>query len=206
MQIKTIAFASSSAIYGDHGDTLLVENLGPLLPISNYGAMKLASEAIISAAAESFLDQAFIFRFPNVIGTPATHGVMLDFIRRLQKSPDKLVVLGDGTQKKGYLHVEELIDAMLFVANNPREKIEVLNIGSDDDGASVRFIAEETIRLIAPTATVAFGDENRGWVGDVPKFTYSIDKLKNYGWTPKLGSHEAIKKALKQIKIQEMGN
>ena len=111
LNIKTLAFASSSAIYGDLGSQTLSENTGPLLPISNYGAMKLASEAIISAAIESHLKQAFIFRFPNVIGVPATHGVILDFVRKLKKTPNKLEVLGDGTQMKSYLHVEDLIDA-----------------------------------------------------------------------------------------------
>ena len=108
--VKVLAFASSSAIYGDLGEQLLVENIGPLLPISNYGAMKLASEAAISAAAENNLHRAFIFRFPNVIGIPATHGVMLDFVRKLKKTPDNLDVLGNGTQQKGYLHAEDLID------------------------------------------------------------------------------------------------
>lgn len=204
-EIKSIAFASSSAIYGDLGDIPLHENVGPLLPISNYGAMKLASEAAISAAVESFLDQAYIFRFPNVIGTPATHGVMLDFIRKLKESPNRLKVLGDGTQQKSYLHVEELIDAMTFIVNHSNEKLQIFNIGADDQGVTVKFIAEETVKLVSPNAVIEYGDENRGWVGDVPKFTYSIDKLKSLGWSSKLGSEEAIKKVLKQIALQELG-
>jgi UDP-glucose 4-epimerase len=202
--IKTIAFASSSAIYGDLGVGPLFENIGPLLPISNYGAMKLASEAAISAAAESYLDQVYIFRFPNVIGVPATHGVMLDFIKKLKETPDKLKVLGDGTQQKGYLHVEELVDAMLFIVSKPKNKIEIFNIGADDKGVSVRFIAEQTVQLISPYAIIEYGEGNRGWVGDVPKFNFSIDKLKQYGWRSKLRSDQAIKKALRQIAIQEL--
>lgn len=201
--IKCLAFASSSAIYGDHGNVPLVENLGPLLPISNYGAMKLASEAAISAAAESYLSSAFIFRFPNVIGIPATHGVMLDFVRKLKSKPRELDVLGNGSQQKGYLHVEELVDAMLFIRNHSLEKVSVYNIGADDEGVSVKFIAETTVKAVSPQAQIAYGEGNKGWVGDVPKFVYSIDKLKKLGWTPKLGSAQAVLKAIQQIVAQE---
>lgn len=203
MMIPRLAFASSSAIYGDHGDRPLVEDIGPLLPISNYGAMKLASEAAISAAAESFLENIYIFRFPNVIGIPATHGVMLDFVRKLKKTPDTLQVLGNGTQQKVYLHVEELVDAMLFIRNNAKDKVSVFNVGADDEGVTVRFIAEETVRAAAPGAHIAYGEGNKGWVGDVPRFIYSVDKLKQLGWRPKLGSAEAVRKAVAQIVAQE---
>jgi UDP-glucose 4-epimerase len=204
--IKKLAFASSSAIYGDHGITALVENTGPLLPISNYGAMKLASEAAISAAVESFLDQAWIFRFPNVIGVPATHGVMLDFVRKLKQTPDQLRVLGDGNQQKGYLHVEELVDAMLFIHDCATEKRALYNIGADDDGVTVKFIAEETVRAAQPHAHIEYGMGNRGWVGDVPRFKYSIEKLKQLGWFPKLNSAQAVQRAIAQIVAQEKGD
>ncbi|MHB8347766.1 MAG: NAD-dependent epimerase/dehydratase family protein [Acidiferrobacterales bacterium] len=203
MGIAVIAFASSSAIYGDLGQQPLSEDIGPLLPISNYGAMKLASEAAISAAAESYLERAFLFRFPNVIGVPATHGVMLDFVRKLKATPEKLEVLGNGTQQKGYLHVEELIDAMLFIRRQAQEKVALFNIGAEDEGVTVRFIAEETVREASPAARIVYGSGNKGWVGDVPRFVYSIDKLKTLGWKPKLGSAEAVRKAVRQIVEQE---
>lgn len=200
--VPVMAFASSSAIYGDLGCPL-VEDIGPLLPISNYGAMKLASEAAISAACESHLERAFIFRFPNVIGVPATHGVMLDFVRKLAATPRRLDVLGNGTQQKGYLHVEELIDAMLFIRGNADEKVALFNIGAGDEGVTVRFIAEETVRECSPQAQIAYGEGNKGWVGDVPRFVYSIDKLRALGWKPTLGSAQAVQKAVRQIVAQE---
>jgi UDP-glucose 4-epimerase len=205
LAINTIAFASSSAIYGDLGDLKLTEDIGPLFPISNYGAMKLASEATITAALESHLQRAFLFRFPNVIGVPATHGVIQDFMRKLKATPGNLDVLGDGTQQKGYLHVDDLIDAMLFIAVHARDPLNYYNIAADDAGVTVKFIAEAVVARVAPGATITFGQGNRGWVGDVPKFTYSIEKLARLGWRPRLGSVQAIEKAVGEIAEQEFG-
>lgn len=201
--IKFIAFASSSAVYGDLGEQVLTENIGPLFPISNYGAMKLASEALISASIESFIEGAYIFRFPNVIGVPATHGVILDFIRKLKHSRKSLEVLGDGTQQKSYLHVEELLDAMQFIRNHANDGCNYFNIGPNDIGITVSSIAEKVLEVVAPGASIFYGAGNKGWVGDVPKFSYSIEKLKNLGWVPKLSSSQAISKAVVEIYKQE---
>lgn len=199
LNLKVLYFASTSAVYGDLGHTKLSEDIGPLFPISNYGAMKLASEALISVSLESFLEKAYIFRFPNVIGTPATHGVILDFINKLKINKHELDVLGNGTQQKAYLHVEELIDAMFFISVNSQEKLNYYNIGNLDEGVTVKFIAESVVETVSPSAKIIFGIGNKGWVGDVPKFNYSIDKLLNLGWKPKLKSSEAIKLAITQI-------
>ncbi len=203
LNIPTLAFASSSAIYGDHNGAHLYEDMGPLFPISNYGAMKLASEAAISAAVEAWLKRACVFRFPNVIGTPATHGALLDFVRKLKKMPANLEVLGDGTQQKSYLHVDELIDAMLFIRDHAPEQLAYYNIGADDDGVTVRFMAEQVVSAASPGAKITYGQSNKGWVGDVPRFTYSIDKLRALGWSPKLGSAVAVTQAINQIIEQE---
>ena len=199
---KKIFFSSSSAVYGLNKNRLH-EDIGPLMPISNYGAMKLASEALISASLESFLDKACIFRFPNVVGVPATHGVIFDFIKKLKKDMTYLDVLGNGAQQKTYLHVSELIEAMLFINNNTLNGLNYFNIGAMDDGVLVKQIAEETIKLVSPNANINYQTTDRGWVGDVPKFYYSVDKLKKLGWSPRMSSLEAIKKAVKEIASQE---
>lgn len=204
MEIKKLNFASSSAIYGDLGNVPLHEAIGPLFPISNYGAMKLASEAQCSAAAESFLDTVNLFRFPNVVGIPATHGVILDFVRRLKKDPTNLTVLGDGTQQKSYLHVSDLINAMLLVDGRvDGAKVNAINIGPVDEGVKVRWIAEQVVARVAPQAEIVFGSGNKGWVGDVPKFTYLTDKLQAMGWSPNLGSEDAVLRAIDEIATQE---
>ncbi|MDR2442482.1 MAG: NAD-dependent epimerase/dehydratase family protein [Deltaproteobacteria bacterium] len=205
--IKKFTFASSDAVYGDHGpEKKLTENTGPLLPISYYGAMKLASEALLSASAESYLERVWIFRFPNVVGTPATHGVIFDFINKLKVTPDRLEVLGDGSQKKLYIHIDELLEAMIFIVSNSNEKMNVFNIGPDDSGCSVTQIAESTVEIVSPKATIAYGTEPRGWVGDIPKFLYSVDKLSSLGWRSKSSSIEAVRKAIVEIFKQELGN
>lgn len=203
-KIGTLHFASSSAIYGDHGGIPLHESVGPLLPISNYGAMKLASEALISAASESYLNQANLFRFPNVVGGPATHGVILDFIRKLKKDSSRLDVLGDGTQQKAYLHVSDLVAAMMHVRNSGvLPKVFPINIGPVDEGVNVRFIAESVTQRVSPCANIWFGTGNKGWVGDVPKFQYSVERLLQTGWSPSYNSADAVRYAIDQIATQE---
>ena len=138
-----------------------------------------------------------------MIGTPATHGVILDFIHKLQKTPNHLDVLGNGSQRKGYLHVEELIDAMLAIRKLAQEPVNYFNIGAGDDGISVHDIAEIVIDTVSPNASISYGEGDKGWVGDVPRFKYSIEKLKRLGWAPKLNSVEAVRLAVKQILADE---
>jgi len=202
IECKKLYFASSSAVYG-FNENRLHEDIGPLLPISNYGAMKLSSEALISASLESFLDKVCIYRFPNVVGVPATHGVILDFIKKLKKDMSTLEVLGNGTQQKTYLHVSELVEAMLFINSNTDNGMSYYNIGAMDDGVFVKQIAEETTKVISPDAKINYQKTDRGWVGDVPRFYYSVDKLKDLGWSPKMSSLEAIQKAVSEIASQE---
>ncbi len=198
LKIPRLAFASTSAIYGVQPGKM-VEDLGPLFPISNYGAMKLASEACISAALEAYLQQAWVFRFPNVVGSRSTHGVIHDFVQKLKANPKELEVLGDGTQEKPYFHVTDLLDAMLFIVERATEKLNYYNIGTADSATTVRYIAEAVIKEQSPTAKIRYTGGNRGWVGDVPKFNYSIEKLKRLGWSPRFGSNAAVDRAVEEI-------
>jgi UDP-glucose 4-epimerase len=199
--VRRLAFASSSAIYGVH-DEVIRESTGPLLPISSYGAMKLASEAAISAAVERFLEHAWIFRFPNVIGSRATHGIIYDLLTKLRRGPADLEVLGDGTQQKPYLHVSELVDAMLWIYEHGAEAIDVFNIGPGDEGVTVKTIAEEVLRVAAPSVPIRFTGGKKGWAGDIPKFSYSIEKLRTLGWSPRMSSAEALERSVQEIYLE----
>lgn len=195
-------FASSSAIYGDFGDVEIREDSAPCKPISNYGAMKLASEAQICAALEAHGRKASIFRFPNVVGAPATHGVIYDFVHKLRANPKRLDVLGDGTQQKSYLHVTDVVAAMHFIAGRSAEKIGIYNIGPRDSGVTVRFIAESVRDAVSPRAEIVYGTGNKGWVGDVPRFRYASGRLAALGWTPSLDSEAAIRRSVRDIVAQ----
>jgi UDP-glucose 4-epimerase len=201
--LRALNFASTSAVYGDLGEQRLDEACGPLEPISSYGAMKLASEAQIRAACESFIDRASIFRFPNVVGVPATHGVLLDFVRKLRRTPQRLEVLGDGAQRKPYLHVGDLVDAMLYAASALGPGCKVLNIGPADDGITVREIAAIVTAAVSPDAEIVFGTTRGGWIGDVPRFSYSLERLRKLGWRAERSSEAAIRQAVVEIIEQE---
>lgn len=196
--LKRIAFSSTSAIYGAH-DRPIREDHGPLLPASNYGAMKLAGEAIISAATEGFVERAWLFRFPNVVGRRGTHGVIFDLLRKLQKNPAALEVLGDGNQCKPYLHVDDIVDAMSFIWTHAGDRLNFYNIGPADTGASVRFIAEEILRTAGSSIPLAFTGGDRGWVGDIPRFSYDTHKLQDLGWSTPRSSQDAVQLAVREL-------
>jgi UDP-glucose 4-epimerase len=195
---RSIAFASTSAVYGERDD-VLGEDSGPLLPISSYGATKLAGEALLSAAAETFLDRIWIFRFPNVVGPRATHGAIFDFIARLAARPPALTVLGDGSQRKPYLHVAELIEAMNFIVARASARRNVFNIGPEGEGTSVAFMAQRTVARMLPGTPIRYTGGDRGWVGDVPRFRYSTQRLARLGWRPRLSSDEAVLRAIDEL-------
>jgi UDP-glucose 4-epimerase len=200
-----VAFASSSAVYGEQPGALQ-ESSGPLLPISNYGAMKLASEASICAATTDAVDRAWIFRFPNVIGPRGTHGVIFDLLHKLKRRKDELEVLGDGTQQKPYLHVHLLLDAMLYITSHGLDRINLYNIGPEDEGVTVGQIASAVLVASGHADTVIrYTGGDRGWAGDVPRFQYAVDKLAALGWRPNQSSYEAICQAAREL-VAEIGS
>lgn len=183
--IKNIIFASTSAIYGDAGENIH-EDFGPLQPISHYGAAKLASEAWISSYSYQYNINAWICRFPNVTGPNTTHGIIHDFKKKLAINP-VLEVIGDGTQLKPYIYVEDLVDAILFIWRNAKERLNVYNIGAPDQ-ITVKEIAE----MMSDNLTYT----GESWRGDVLEYDYDTTKLSNLGWTNTRTSKEAIKLSL----------
>jgi UDP-glucose 4-epimerase len=199
--IEDFFFTSTSAVYGEH-EGLLTERSGPLLPISNYGAMKLASEAAISAATSAYLRRSRVFRLPNVVGARSTHGLIFDMYRKLAASSSSVEVLGDGTQCKQYLHVSELVDAVLWVADHAiAPSIDCFNLGpSADPGITVRRIVEILLETAESRAVPHYTKGDRGWVGDVPRFAYSVEKLNALGWRAQGTSEDAIRRACAELR------
>jgi UDP-glucose 4-epimerase len=198
---STILFTSTSTIYGDATILPTPEDYGPLMPISNYGASKLASEAFVSSYSHLYGMKAVIFRFANIVGLRG-HGVVKDFIRKLKKNPKKLEILGDGSQKKSYLLINDCIDAFLHVLkSSTSETVSVFNIGSEDQIA-VNKIADLIIEEMGlNNVKKVFGEcvDGRGWHGDVKNMFLSINKLKNLGWRPTHNSEQSIRQATRQL-------
>lgn len=200
--IKKLFFASTSAVYGDKRDVILDENTPNLSPISYYGAAKLGSEALISAFTYMNDLCSLIFRFPNVIGPRLTHGVLFDFIRKLQKDGSHLEILGDGRQTKPYIYVTDLINAIIrfTLADDVKMTgVSLYNLGVDGE-TSVTHIADmlcEEMGLNAVQYHYTGGEG--GWKGDVPRFRYCIDKIHKEGWKAEYTSDEAVRKTIQNV-------
>ena len=193
-QVKKLVFASTSAVYGETTD-MLHETYGPLLPVSNYGAAKLASEAYISAFSSNCDFQVWIARFPNVVGERFTHGVIHDFIHKLRNNPDELEVLGDGEQIKPYMYVKDLVAGLIFIWQHAKERINLYNLGTESR-TKVREIAQMVIEEMQLQAKITYTGGDRGWMGDVPEFKYDLSKIHSMGWQAKYTSNEAVNLAI----------
>jgi UDP-glucose 4-epimerase len=197
--IKKIVFSSSGTIYGETPVIPLPEDYGPVLPISLYGAGKVASEALISAFCHTFEMQSWIYRFANIVGPRGTHGVIFDFIHKLKKNPEELEILGDGTQEKPYLSVEDCVDGILFGLENADEKVNFFNLGCESTtrvSSIARMVVEE---MELENVRLRYAGGKRGWPGDVPQVRFDIQKIKSLGWRPKLSSDQAVLKAIKEL-------
>ena len=201
---KLIVFTSSSTVYGEPSRFPTPEDYGPLLPISIYGASKLGCESLISSYCHTFNLEGIVLRLANIVGARATHGVVIDFIRKLRQNPRELEILGDGRQTKSYLHVKDLIDAVFVVLDKFGESkiAEIYNVGSPDQ-ISVKRIAEIVCEEMGINKPVfRFNDslkDGRGWKGDVKTMQLSIKKLVDLGWKPSLNSKEAIRLSCNEL-------
>ena len=196
--VKKIFFASTSAVYGEMIDVKLTEVTGGLMPVSFYGGAKLASEALISSYVSMCDLSAVIFRFPNVIGPRLTHGAVFDFIRKLRNNPAELEILGDGTQCKPYIYVLDLIEAIIRLTKQFYPGESVYNISVLGDGTTVTNIANIVVEELGlKNVLYKYTGGDRGWKGDVPRFSYDISKVLSTGWTPKHTSDEAVRQTVK---------
>jgi UDP-glucose 4-epimerase len=189
---QNIAFTSTSTVYGEASIIPTPENYGPLIPISLYGASKLACEALITSYCHTFDMRSWIFRFANIVGERGTHGIIIDFIYKLKANPKALEILGDGQQRKSYIYVSDCIDGIFFAVNNSNEMANIFNIGSNDTINSTQ-IGELIVKEMGlHDVTFTYTGGNRGWKGDVPKMLLSIDKLQKLGWNPSHNSKSSV--------------
>jgi len=189
-----LLYASGSGVYGDLGEHEAHEDFGPLVPVSTYGASKLAGEALIASYSAMFGLTACAFRFGNVVGGRQTHGVGFDFIRRLRSQPDRLLILGDGQQSKSYIHVEDVIEAVFTAHQKTTQNFQVYNVATGDYitvteiarlAMEVSGISDEDIRL-------EYTGGDRGWKGDVPIVRLNTDRIRSLGWTCRRTTRQAL--------------
>jgi UDP-glucose 4-epimerase len=189
--VRGIAFSSTGSIYGEASRFPTPEDAEIPIQTSLYGASKLAAEGFIEAFCEGFEMRAFIFRFVSILGERYTHGHVFDFYRQLRAHPEYLEVLGNGTQKKSYLYVQDCLDAMLLTIESARGKVNIFNIGTDEYcevNDSIRWICAHL--GLKPELHYSGGD--RGWVGDNPFIFLDCTAIRSLGWKPQLTIQQAV--------------
>jgi UDP-glucose 4-epimerase len=197
--IDTFVFTSSSTVYGEPNviptpeDTLL-------MPISMYGASKAACESLICSYAHMYGIKAVIYRLANVIGVRSTHGVIYDFINKLIRNKNMLEILGNGKQRKSYIHVNDCINAML-IGLNSNDKINIFNVGSDDyiDVITIADIIINALGLSNVQLKFIDNGDGRGWKGDVKVMLLDTTRLKRLGWRAMYNSEEAVRVTVNDI-------
>lgn len=194
---QNIVFTSTSTVYGEASVIPTPENYGPLIPISLYGASKLACEALITSYCHTFDMKSWIFRFANIVGERSTHGIIIDFINKLKKNPGSLEILGDGQQRKSYLHVSDCVDAILFAVEKSDKMANIFNIGSNDtiNSKEIGEIVVSEMGFNGVKFTYTGG--KRGWKGDVPRMLLSIENLQVLGWKPVHNSKNSVVAAVR---------
>jgi len=201
--VGELVYASGSGVYGDLGALPVTEDHSPLLPISPYGASKLACEVMIHAYTHMFGIKARVFRFANVVGGRQTHGVAYDFIRRLRQNPKELSILGDGSQSKSYIHVDDVVRGKQYFAQRDMGGYTYYHLATDDY-LTVREIADLVVEEMALSSVqYMFSGGDRGWQGDVPVVRFDLSKVHDGGWRAKRSTREAMRAAIRSMLAQE---
>jgi UDP-glucose 4-epimerase len=202
--VKRIIYASGSGAYGDTGEAPVTESYAPMLPISTYGASKLAGEALICAYCHMFDVVGRVYRFANVVGPRQTHGVGFDFITRLRQDPSRLHILGDGKQSKSYIHIDDVLDAIMWTDERSPERFAVYNVATDDyiTVTEIAQMAIEVLGLSLDCVELTYTGGPRGWKGDVPVVRFDLTKIHSMSWIAKRTSRQALRDAMQAIRVE----
>src|SRR5579862_1413898 len=201
--VKRIAFSSTGSVYGEANQIPTPEDHSFPIQTSLYAASKVAGECLIEAYCEGFGLEGYVFRFVSILGERYTHGHVLDFYRQLLENPARLKVLGDGTQRKSYLYVQDCLSAMLHVmtqstAAKAKHNVEVYNLGTDE-----YVEVNQSIQLICAHLGVKpkleYSGGSRGWVGDNPFIFLDTRKIRSTGWKTTLTIEQSITRTLKWL-------
>jgi len=196
--VRRIAFSSTGSIYGEPATFPTPESTAFPVQTSLYGASKLAGESLIQAYCEGYGFTGYIFRFVSILGDRYSHGHVFDFYKNLRQDPNRLQVLGNGLQRKSYLHVQDCIDAIFLAVKQSESKVYIYNLGTDEYcnvNQSIGWICGHL--GIDPALTYTGGE--RGWVGDSPFIFLDCSKIRAQGWKPKYSIREGIISTLKYL-------
>lgn len=202
--VRDILFASSGAVYGNIcAEQSVTEDAGPLLPVSTYGAGKIASEAFISSFCHVYGLRGWMYRFGNVIGARMTHGVIFDFLGRLKKDQSRLLVRGDGRQEKNYFLVEECIDGMLFGYNNAKfddeRPCDVFNLGTPTVTKVIDIAKIVVSEMELKNTPIEVEGTKKAWPGDQPRVHFEVGKFADVGWKSRLNSDQSVRIAVRRM-------
>lgn len=197
----SLSFTSTSTVYGNATVLPTPEDYGPLMPISQYGASKLAAEALISAFSDNFGIKATVFRFANVVGSRSTHGILFDFYHKLKKDPTTLEILGDGLQRKSYIHVSDCVAGVIHATESQESMFEYYNVGTRDyvEIKQIPDVVSEAMGLDEVEYVYTGGHKGAGWKGDVKFMSLAVDKIISTGWEYKLNSRQTLERAIREI-------
>jgi UDP-glucose 4-epimerase len=201
--IKRIAFASTGSIYGEASVVPTPEDAPFPIQTSLYGASKLAGEGLIESYCEGFGFEGYVFRFVSILGERYTHGHVFDFYHQLLEHPDHLKVLGDGTQRKSYLYVQDCIAAMLRVmeqetARAARHRVAIYNLGADEF-CQLKDSIQWICGYLKLSPRLEFSGGDRGWVGDNPFIFLATKKIQAAGWKPGFSIREGVLKTVEWL-------
>jgi len=201
--VRRVVYASGSGVFGDDAGRVFDEDDFSPRPTSTYAASKAAGETLLSAYSAMFGVQGLTFRFANVVGPHQTHGVAFDFIRKLRRNPAMLEVMGNGTQTKSYIHVDDIVAALVHFAVAFPKPYEYFNL-TTEDSLTVREIAEMVVEeMQLSNVDIRYGTSDRGWAGDVPRIRFTAGKMKAFGWEPRLSSREAMRASIRGMLVNE---
>lgn len=192
--VRRLLFSSTGSIYGD-APVIPTPEVCPFpIQTSLYGASKLAAEGLIQAYAEGAGFSTTLFRFVSVMGPRYTHGHVVDFMRRLRIDSEKLEILGNGAQRKSYLHVRDCVAAIVRLLDADH-KCEVFNLGVNDYCTVTESATWICDRVgVHPEFVYTGGD--RGWVGDSPFIFLDTAKIRETGWVPSYSIREAVEETV----------
>ncbi len=198
--VKRIAFSSTGSVYGEAEVIPTPEDAAFPIQTSLYAASKVAGEGMIAAYCEGFHFEGYIFRFVSILGERYTHGHVFDFYKQLTEHADQLRVLGDGTQRKSYLYVQDCVSAMLHVMNlgtakKAKHNVEVYNLGCDHF-VQVKDSIGYICAALGLKPRLDYAGGNKGWVGDNPFIFLETKKIRATGWKPQLTIQQGIERTL----------